>query len=87
MYTKSKIYIPSTLKIYQNFQIWYIYTSWQHWCCLSGQSSNAVPSCTTYIWNKNGNQDGRLALLRQCWCSVPLLKEKNAAYLQYKPGP
>jgi len=25
MYTKSKIYIPSTLKIYQNFQIWYIY--------------------------------------------------------------
>jgi len=24
-YTQSKIYIPSTFKIYQNFQIWNIY--------------------------------------------------------------
>jgi len=27
-YTKLKIYISSTLKIYQNWKIWYI---WQHW--------------------------------------------------------
>jgi len=30
IYTKSKIYISSTLKIYQIFPIGYIYTSWQH---------------------------------------------------------
>jgi len=38
IYTKSKICIPSTMKIYQNFQYLYIYvyTSWQH-CCETSQ--------------------------------------------------
>jgi len=51
IYTKSKIYIPSTLKICQIFPIWYIhiYTSWQHCVALFTFSSpNTVFTYMTF---------------------------------------